>query len=174
MKGLWLGLQQALGCEYVFHFTGTDAKSERAECAVRRSVAVSAHDGRPGPSQSQFWSDDVNDALIRAIQPGELDTKVAAISLESINLRLGDRINDRQRAVCSGNVVIGSSECKIRATNLPSCKTKSLESLRRSHFVNQVTIDVKNCRLVGLLNDDMSVPDFFEQGFRHSASAQEC
>ena len=47
-------LQQALRGEHVLHFAGADAEGQRAESAVRGSVAVAADDGQAGLGDAQF------------------------------------------------------------------------------------------------------------------------
>ena len=44
-------------------FRGADAVGERAEGAVRRGVAVAAHDRRAGQGEALLGTDDVDDTL---------------------------------------------------------------------------------------------------------------
>ena len=62
---LRLALPQRLRREDVGHLRRSDAERERAERAVRRRVAVAAHDDRAGPAQALLGADDVHDALAR-------------------------------------------------------------------------------------------------------------
>ena len=55
--------RQRLGGEHVLDLRGADAHRQCAERAVRRGVAVAAHDRHARLGQAQLRSDDVHDAL---------------------------------------------------------------------------------------------------------------
>lgn len=42
----------------------------------------------------------------------------------------------------SRNIVVDSDKCTVRSTNFSSSISQTFESLRRSNFVNEMTIDV--------------------------------
>ena len=58
-------LDQRLGGEHVLDLRGADAEGQRAERAVRRGVAVAAHDGHARQGQALLGADHVHDAAAR-------------------------------------------------------------------------------------------------------------
>jgi hypothetical protein len=46
---------------------GADAERQRAECAVRRGMAVAAHHRGAGQREALLGPDDVDDALLAAV-----------------------------------------------------------------------------------------------------------
>ncbi len=62
---LRLGLDQRLGGEHVLDLGRADAVRQRPEGAMRRGVAVAAHDGGAGQREALLGADDVDDALAR-------------------------------------------------------------------------------------------------------------
>ncbi len=61
-------LQQALRCEHVLHFAGSDAERQRSKCAVRRCVRIAADHRHARLRQSLLRPDHVNDPLPLARQ----------------------------------------------------------------------------------------------------------
>ena len=70
----------------MFHLAGADAKRQRAESAVGGGVAVAADDGHSRLGQAELRADDVDDALVGAVQAHQADAKLAAVFLELANL----------------------------------------------------------------------------------------
>ena len=62
LERLRLALQQALRREHVLDLARADAERERAERAVRRGVAVAAHDGHARLREPELGADHVDDA----------------------------------------------------------------------------------------------------------------
>ena len=62
-----LNCAEALRGQHVLDFAGADAEGQRAERAVRGSVAVAADDRLARLRDSQFRADDVHDALVAAV-----------------------------------------------------------------------------------------------------------
>src|SRR5436309_14604757 len=44
-------------------------------------------------------------------------------------------------------------------------KTQTRESLRRSHFMHEVTVDIQNGGFSGCVTDNMGIPDLLKHGF---------
>ena len=74
-------LDQGLGGEHVLDLGGADAKGERAHRAVRRGVAVAADDRHAGLAQSLLRPDDVDDALVDAVDREIGDAELLHIAL---------------------------------------------------------------------------------------------
>jgi serine/threonine protein kinase len=66
---------------HVLHLAGADAESQGPEGAVRRGVAVAADHGHARLRGPQLRPDHMHDALMRALQPVQLDAVRAAIGL---------------------------------------------------------------------------------------------
>ena len=74
-----LRLDQRLRRQHVFDFRRADAIGERAECAMRRGMAVAAHDRRSGQGETLLGADDVNDALTLVELVVVLDAEILSV-----------------------------------------------------------------------------------------------
>src|SRR5262249_24683879 len=157
--------------QHMLHFTRADSERQRAEGAMRGCMAVSAHHGHAGLRQAQLGSDHVHDALALSVDALVRDSEFAAVGFELLHLPGGDRVHDGERAVRSGNAVIGGGKREIRPAHLQTSLPQAFEVLRRSDFVDQVQVDIEERRGAGLLVDDVRIPEFFYYGARfHNAS----
>ena len=86
---LGLALQQALRGQHVLDLARADAEGERAERAVRGGVAVAADDGHARLGEPEFRADDVDDALVRAVQAVQRDAELAAVVFELLESACG-------------------------------------------------------------------------------------
>jgi hypothetical protein len=77
-----LALQQALRRQHVADLGRADAECERAECAVRRRVAVAADDRHAGLRGAEFGTDHMDDAAMGAAPAVQLYTELAGIGFE--------------------------------------------------------------------------------------------
>ena len=68
----------------MLHFAGADTERQRAERAVRRGVAIAADHGHSGLRKSQLGADDVNDALLVAMDSEQPDAEFLAVDFELI------------------------------------------------------------------------------------------
>src|SRR5579859_116102 len=159
-------LHEALCREHVFHFARANAESERAEGAVRGSVAVAADDRVAGLRDAEFGADDVHDALIFAVHIEQANAGFAAIFFEGFKLEAGVGVNNREGAVLGGDGVIHYGESEIGAAYFAAFRFESGEGLRRSAFVDEVAVNIDERGFPRLLMDEMRVPDFFVEGFQ--------
>ena len=176
-EGLRLALQQALRGQHVLHLAGADAERQRAECAVRRRVAVAADDGHAGLRQSLLRTDHVHDALLGCCECRSrgMPKSLAVLSPAERAALAAIVIEDGQRAVawweCCGRWWRWSDPA-----GGPSGRARAgLESLRRGDFVHQVQIDIEQRGRARLLGDDVGVPDFFDDGawFTHNDASSD-
>ena len=72
--------------------------------------------------------------------------KVAAVLLELRDLCFGDFIEDRQRTIVRRNAVVRGAERKIGPPHFQSALAQTRKSLRRSHFVDQMKVDIEQRR----------------------------
>ncbi len=81
-------LLQALGRHNMFHFAGADTEGECAECAVGCSVAVAADDGFAWSGQTEFGTDDMNDALLGTVKSIQSDVEFSTVFFQGFDLFL--------------------------------------------------------------------------------------
>jgi hypothetical protein len=72
--------------------------------------------------------------------------------------------------------VIDDGERLLRRANLAARGAQSFERLRRSHLVDKMAVDVEQTGAVGLLVNQMIVPDLVVQGrrFGHFCCPDRC
>ena len=128
--GLRLALQQALRRQHVLDFAGADAERERAESAMRRGVAVAADYRHAGLREAAFRSDDVNDALLLAMEAVAGNAELFAVRFELRHLRRRDLIDDRQRARRGRNAVIHGRDRQVRSADLQTALAQAGKRLR--------------------------------------------
>ena len=165
-KGFERRLQQALRGEGLLHFARPNANRQRAECAVRRRVAITTHDGHTWLRQPQFRADDVHDALVFAREAVACDSELAAVVLERIDLSLHDAVEDGQATARRRNRVIDRRHREVRAANPQTPATQTVERLRRRQLVQEMQIDVHEGRSAVALLDQVVVPDFASERAR--------
>ena len=158
-------LDEALRRENVLDFARADAKSERAEGAVRGSVAVAADDGLSGLRDAEFRADDVDDALIFAVHVEQTNARFAAILFESFKLEAGIRVHDGEGAAGGGHGVIHYSEGEIGAADFAAFGFESGEGLRGSALVDEVAVNIDERWFAGFLMNEVGIPDFFVECF---------
>ena len=165
LVGFRLALQQALRRQHVLHFAGADAERERAERAVRRGVAVAADDRHAGLREALLGSDDVDDALLVAVEAVSRECRTPCSWFRAAPPG-SPRSCPRSAAIAAWSECCGRWWRCVRSgrRTLKPRSRKSGEGLRRCHFVDQVQIDVDQRRSAGLLGDDVGVPDFFDDG----------
>ena len=166
VHGLRAALLQALRGQHVLDLAAADAEGQRAERAVRRSVAVAADDGQAGLRDSEFGADDVHDALVAAEQIEQNDAVALAGGFERIELRARVMVQDGQGTVLGGDRVVHHGEGQVGAANLAAVGLETRKSLRRGDLVDQVPVDIDERRLAGGLVDNVGLPNLFVHCFR--------
>ena len=173
LKGLRLALQQALRGQHMFHFARADSKGQRAKSAVRGGMAVAADHRHAWLRQPQLRPDHMDHALPVAANAETANAEFGAVGFQLRELFGGDLVGDRQRAIGSGDAVIGRSDGEIGTPDLQTALAQALKRLRRRDFMNQMQIDVEQRRSAGLLVNYVRVPEFFDDGTRHKKSGPE-
>ena len=148
---------------------GADAKSEGAHRPVRRGMAVAANDRHAWLREALLRSDDVDDALVDAVDREVRDPEFPDVALEHVDLQLrlviGDT-GDTGRPVSGRNVVVGDRHRRVGPANLAAGELEPFEGLRRRDLVDQVKIDVDQVGAFALRGDDVAFPDLVEQRAR--------
>jgi hypothetical protein len=169
-------LRQRLRGQDVLDLTRADAERQRAERAVRRGVAVAAHDGHARLRETLLRPDDVHDALARIAHPVEPDAELFAVAGQHVHLLRRDRIGQRQVEAGGRHVVVHRRDREIGPPYAPSRGPQAVERLRRRHFVDEMQVDVQEIGLIGGGVDDVAIPELLGQclggqglgGLRHA------
>ncbi len=168
---LGAGQDEALRGENVLHLRGADADGEGAEGAVRRGMAVAADDGHAGLREAQLRTDHVHDPLVQASHVVERNPKLRDVSAQGLHLVPCDVVENRQRAVCRGDVVVDGRDAPIGPSHRAPGQAQALEGLGRRHLVDEMEIDVEKIVTVVARPNDVLVPDLLEErAGRHPAS----
>ena len=112
----------------------------------------------------------MHNALPNIIHFKVLDAEVRSVLLQSLNLNTRFFVGDSLGAVACWNVVVSHSQGIVGSPDLPSSVTKPLEGLRACDFMNQVSINVNQDRLVSFVHN-VRLKDFVKQGARLRGAA---
>src|SRR6185437_10477413 len=105
-------------------------------------------DGHAGLGDAEFRPDHVDDALFAAVDVVEFNAEVGTVFAQRVDLRSGDLVDDVETAFQrGGHVVIDGGDAAVRTAYLAAGETEPLKRLRRSDLVEQLQIDVEQCRL---------------------------
>ena len=157
-------LEQALRGEDHLDLARADAERERPERAVGRRVGIAADDRHAGLRQAQLRSDDVDDPLVGRAEAVERDPELRAVLVELADLVGGHRVEDRQAARVGRGGVVGRGDRQLGPAHREAALAKPGERLRARDLVDQVQVDGEDGRRVGLLDDDVVVPDLLDEG----------
>ena len=128
-----------------------------------RRVRITAHDRRPGQGKALFGPDDMHHALADVVHAEEHDAEIPAILLQRLDLFRTEGIGDAQGPISGRDVVIRHRQRGARTSRPAARELEPFKRLRRSHFVDQLTIDIEQGGPVGLCADDVGFPDFVEE-----------
>src|SRR6185312_12117136 len=152
-------LDQRLRGEHVFDFRRADAVGERAEGAVRRGVAVAAHDRRAGQCETLLGADDVANALALIELVEIFDAEVFGVLRHHRDLLGAFRIGIWFAAIRRRHVVIDDGERFFRRVYPAARVAQAFERLRTRHLMYEMAIDINEAGTVRLFVDQMVVPD---------------
>ena len=147
----------------MLHFGCSNAESQCTESAVRAGVAVAAHNRHPRLRQPQLRPNHVHDPLIGRIHVEESDTEFFAVSLQGRNLLGRNQIGNGSSSRLGWNIVIDSGYGARGLAHFSSRDSQTIESLRRSHFMHQMKIDIQDRRPAARLRDQMRIPDLLAE-----------
>src|SRR5205807_5844457 len=99
------------------------------------------------------------------------DSEFATVVAQSLDLFGSDRIGNRQISIGSRHIVIDCRDCQIRPSHGSTGSAQTVEFLWRSHFVNEMKIDIKKARLARRSAHNVCIPNFFEECARHSKTS---
>ena len=104
-------------------------------------------------------ADDVHDALT-TVGNVEIGHAVAAgILAQGLDLQARHRVGNAVLAAGGGHVVVDHRQIGIEPPRLPVRLLQPLEGLRAGHLVQQVAVDVEQAAAIGLVADDVCIPE---------------
>ena len=106
----------------------------------------------------------MHNALLRRVHVEQRNSELAAVFLQGLDLFCRDRIGDWQPARCRRNIVIHSGDRAQRLSDSPSISTQPVKSLRRSHFMDKVQVNIEQRGLPLRRGNYVRVPNLFKQG----------
>ena len=161
--GLWFLLKETLRGKDMFDFGCADAERQRAEGSMRGGVTITTDNGHARLRSSKFRTNDMNDAAVWTIHAVERDPEFGGIGFHLPDLRRSHCIRDGDIKGSRRNRMIHRRERLIGAADFESTLTKTCECLRRSHFMDEMQINIKNGGTFGrLFGDNVQVPDLLE------------
>ena len=121
----------------------------------------------PGCVRPELGSDDMDDALVGAVDVVERDAELAAVLLERRHHFLGEHVEKRPALVERRHDVIDGRERAVRKRHLAAAHPQHVERLRARHFVDEVQAD-EQLRLPGRQRaHGVLVPDFLKKCLSH-------
>ncbi|CEI77608.1 Flp pilus assembly protein TadG [Pseudomonas aeruginosa] len=160
---------QALGRQHMLYLGSADAVGQRAEGAVGGSVRVAADHGHPREGRALLRTDHMDDALAHVVHLEFGDAEVVAVLVEGLHLQARDLVGDGGDAALAlgaggRHVVVRGGDVGVDPPRLAPGQAKTLEGLRRGHFVQDMAVDVDQRRTVVALLDQVHVPEFVVEG----------
>ncbi len=149
---------------------GADAVRQRAEGAVRGSVAVAADDRRARQREALLRADHVHDALALVALMEVLDAEVARVGCQRLDLDAAVLVGDALGAVGRRHVVVDDRERLLRRAHLAARHPKAFEGLRARHLVHEMAVDVEQAGAVVLLVDNVVVEDLVVERLGHDGA----
>ena len=169
-------LNECLRRQHMLDLRRADACRQRAERAMRGSVAVAADDGEAGQGKALFRPDDMHDALPQIVHGQIFNAEFGAIGLQRLNLQTAFGVVDGGQPatpVAGRDIVVGYSQRLVRRAHLPPRHAQTLEGLRAGHLMHQMAVDIKKAVIGRIAADKVGVPDFVVKGGgRHRGIAQ--
>ena len=160
---LRLLLPDRLRHQDVRDFRRADAEGVGAEGAVRRGVAVAAHDEQARQRQALLGADDVHDALPWIVQAEQLDAVLARVALEIAHHGRDLRIRDLMVAAARRHVMVGDAEGQPGLRRLAAARLHLAEGVEGA-FVDVVPVDEEERSAVLAPCDLVRGPELVDEG----------
>lgn len=150
--------------EYMFDFTGTNAKGQGAKGAMGRRVRVATDRDTSGQGKTLFRPNNVDNPLSLVGKGKVLQAKVLHVGFQLQHLRARGRLLNEffhineLLAIGRGHIVIDRDQGTIGAPDAPLRDAQAFKGLGRRDFVDQVAVDVDEGRQAVVV-DQVVVPD---------------
>ena len=160
---------ERLRSKHVLHFRGANAESQSRASAVRRRVAVAAHDRHAGQRGPLFRAHNMDDAL-PLVHKREISGRTDALHVlvEGFDLQQCDRIGNSGESLLPTRrrrIVIGRRHNGGFAPGLASGKPQSFKGLRAGDFVHQMAVNVDGGSTVAFGGYHMFIPELVVKSF---------
>ena len=161
-------LQQTLRRQHMLDFRSADAKRHTGERAMRAGMRIATNHRHSRQRRAILRPNHVDDALTPVLERkiGER-TGFADVRVQRLDLKARHRILDAALPTVGRRIVIGGRHNRRNAPGRTPGQLEAFEGLRTRHFMNQMAVDVNQRRAIGLFVNDMAVPKFLVQIFRH-------
>ena len=156
-------LDQRLGGENVLDLGGADAEGQRPEGAMGRGVGIAANDGRARLGEALLGADDMDDPLAGIEKRDIGQAEIGGVLFQGLDLDARIVVDDGLVAVGGRHVVVGHRQARLRAARLAPGQAQAIKGLGAGHLVHQVAVDIQQAGAVGVLADDVAVPNLVEQ-----------
>ena len=165
--GLGFLLQQGLRGQHVFHFGRADAMRQRAKGAVRGRVRVAADDRHAGQGRTLLRADHMHDTLALVVHVEVGQAVMLGVLVQRFHLQARDRIGNAVDAAGGGHVMVGHGQVGGNAPRLAARHAETIEGLRAGDFVQQVPVDIQNCRAIIFGPNNVGFPEFVVKRLHH-------
>src|ERR1700761_543535 len=136
---------------------------QRAEGAMRRSMAIAADDRRARQREALFRPDDMDDALAAILLVEIIDPEILGIGGERLDLDAAFLILDALRAIRGRHVMIDDSEGLFRRAHLAPGNSQTFECLGARHFMDEMAINIEKAGAIVLAIDHVVIEDLVVQ-----------
>src|ERR1700712_189496 len=164
----FLGARARRG-EHVLALGGADAMGQGAKSAMGRGMGVAADHGHARQRRALLRADHVNDALTHVVHLEFSDAIFVAVVVQGLDLQARNLIDNSVYAVLAirggRHVVVNRGDVGVDPPWFAARQAQAFESLWRGHFVNDVTIDIKQRRTIVALLDQMRIPELVVERF---------
>ena len=159
-------LHQRLGGKHMLHLARADTEGKAAEGAVRRGVAVAAHQRNAGLGRALLGADDMDNTLAFVEERYQRHIEIGAVLEERFKLHPGKLILDAVGLTNGGNNVIRHGKKSVRPAQAPAAVAHAFKAGPARDLMGQVHVDIEKGRAVVVFGHDMAFPNLIEQGFR--------
>src|SRR6266487_6846695 len=148
----------------MLHLAGADAKGQRSQRSMGRSMRVSAYNRHSWQRQSLLWPDDMYNPLASIGHIIKCEAKFLSIPLHSGQTLKAFFIHHIQYTPSRSRwyVMVKHRDGGIRPVYGAVSKSQTSESLWRSHLVYEMSIDIQNGGFSRGITYDVGVPDFLK------------
>ena len=155
-------LHQGLRRQHMLDFARADAEGEAAQGAMRRGVAVAAHQRDAGLRRALFRPDDMDDALALIEERDQRHIEIGAVLNERLELHARLLVAEALALADGRDDMVGHGEHGVGAVHGAAIVAHALEAGPARHLVGQMHVDIKERRAVIVFRYDMALPYLVE------------
>ena len=144
---------------------------QRTKGAVGRGVRVTTDHRHARQGCALLRTNHVDDALAHVVHLEFEDAEGVAVLVQGFDLDARDFIRDGFQTALTlslggRHVVIRGGDVGVDAPGFAASQSQPFKRLWRGHFVENVTIDIDQCRTIIPLFDEMVIPQLVVKRFR--------